>query len=149
METKHLVTGGVSVEERVAIEALIADGAWRIDHGQAHTIWQQCAENVVLYGLRPGQDLVGRDAVRAWSESRAAARYTTRHVVTNLRVYRDAAGELRSTAVMTMYRHEGEGMGAPHPFMVGDYEDKWVPGADGGWLLAERRIGWAFMAPAR
>ncbi|MDM0032418.1 nuclear transport factor 2 family protein [Variovorax sp. J22P271] len=142
-----LLPGGVTPQERAHVEALIIDGAWRVDHGQADTVWEQCTEDAVLFGMRPNEDIVGREAIKAWGRTRASAQRTTRHVVTNVRVYRDASGDLRSTSTLTMYRHEGSGTGSAAPFMVGDYEDKYEQNADGRLLMAERRIVWAFMSP--
>lgn len=145
--TADLLPGGITLQERAYVEALIVDGTWRVDHGQADTVWEQCTENAVLFGMRPGEDIVGREAIKAWGSTRASAQRTTRHVVTNVRVFRDAAGDLRSTATLTMYRHEGSGMGLADPFMVGDYEDKYERTPDGRLLMAERRIVWAFLSP--
>lgn len=135
---------GISFAERAEIEALIAEGSWRVDHGFAKTLWELNSQEVVLRGLKPGADISGRGGIRAWGERRDAATHITRHVVTNVRIFRNEAGEMKATSILTMYRREGEGLGSPKPFMVADFEDTFCL-EEGRWLLSERKISPMFM----
>ncbi len=128
---------------REAVEALVAEHAWLIDHGQADRISELYAEDGKMYGVGP--DLIGRDAIAAWSLSRAAMRdRVSRHVCTNLRLVPVSEDEVHGTSILAVFRHDGPGARPTVPFMVGDCEDVFRRGADGAWRIAERRMTPAF-----
>ena len=73
--------GELSVAARVEIGELITEHAWLIDHGHADQLPRLYTEPCALYGV--GEDLVGMEALRAWSVRRAAmTTRTARHVCT-------------------------------------------------------------------
>ena len=134
-ETARALAPGV----RDAIAALVAEHSWMIDHGQADRVPELFTEDGRLFG--GGPDLIGLDAIRAWSVRRAAMRErTSRHVCTNLRLTRVSDDEVRGTGILTLYRRDGPGPGDATPLLVGDYDDIYRRGADGTWRFAERRI---------
>ena len=134
---------GLSADDRAAIEALVAEHAWLIDHGQADRIAGLYTEDGRMLGVGP--DLVGRDAIAAWSVKRAAMHErVSRHVCTNLRLMPVGESEARGTLILTVFRHDGASPRATTPFMVGDYEDIYRRGDDGTWRFAERRINTIF-----
>jgi hypothetical protein len=66
----------------------------------------------------------GRDAIAGFYERRRYASTGTRHVVSNLRVFRDDAGRARVKGLMTLYRAEGKSpfQGAHPPAMIADID---------------------------
>ncbi len=128
---------------RTAIAGLVAEYVWLIDHGAADRVASLFTEEGRLLGL--GEDIVGRAAIAAWGERRAAMRErTTRHVCTNLRLTHESPGRVRGTVLLTVYRHDGPPPRPATPFMVGDFEDIYERGQDGSWRIAERRLVPAF-----
>ncbi len=126
-----------------AVEALVAEHAWLIDHGQADEIAELYTEDGSMHGVGP--DLIGRDAIAAWSVNRAAMRdRVSRHVCTNFRLVPVADDEVHGTLILTVFRHDGVGQRVTLPFMVGDCEDIYRRGDDGTWRIARRRITPAF-----
>ena len=133
----------IARDARASIEDLIAEHAWLIDHGKANELPDLYTDDGRMLGV--GEDLVGRQAIAAWSERRAAMRErTSRHVCGNIRLSPETADRIRGTVVLTVYRRDGAIAGTTLPLMVGDYEDIYVRCADARWRFAERRIVAAF-----
>ncbi len=136
----------VPAETRQAIEALIHEHAWLIDHGAANRVPTLFTGDARLIGL--GSDRIGRDAITAWALARAAmSDRTSRHVQTNIRIEPGSGGTMRGTVVLTVYRHDGPGLGSSAPLLIGEYEDIYAQGADGAWRIAERRLTVLFGTP--
>ena len=75
----------VAIETRMAIEELVAEHAWLIDHGRAGELPDLYTPNGRLLGV--GDPLEGRAAITAWRARRAAMRgRTSRHVCGNPRL---------------------------------------------------------------
>ena len=137
------MTPSVSPATRQAIEQLVAEHAWLIDHGQAERIAALYAEDARVLGIGP--DKVGQAAIRVWAEERAAMTgRRSRHVQSNLRLVAVSPDECRGTLALTVYRHDGEGRADPVPFAVADYDDIYVRGTDDVWRFAERRLSIVF-----
>ena len=137
--TVRAVTGEVSVADQQAIERLVHEHAWLIDHGQASQVADLFTEDGRLFGAGP--DKVGRAAIAAWADQRQAmAERRSRHVQTNVRLGQAPGGTVRGTVVLTLYRHDGPGPGSLVPLLVGEYDDTYAKGADGQWRFAERRL---------
>lgn len=128
---------------RHAIEQLIVEHAWLIDHGQADRVPALFTPDGRMFGVGP--DKIGRDAIAAWATARAAmADRRSRHVMSNIRLQPSGPDKMRGTAVLTLFRHDGDGdsggAGSPAPLMVGEYEDVFQRDATGVWRFAERRL---------
>ncbi len=124
---------------RQAIEQLVAEHAWLIDHGQAERIASLYTDDARMLGLGP--DKVGRPAIQAWAAERAAMTgRRSRHVQSNLRLAAVSPDECRGTLLLTVYRHDGAGRAEPVPFAVAEYDDIYGRGPDGVWRFAERRL---------
>ncbi len=137
------MTGPVDPATHRAIEHLVQDHAWLIDHGQAGRVAALFTEDARLLGLGP--DKVGRAAIAAWAEARQAmAERTSRHVQTNLRLVRAEDGTVQGTVLLTLYRHDGPGVGDPVPVLVGEYADVYSEGPVGTWRFAVRRFSAVF-----
>lgn len=128
---------------RQAIEQLVAEHAWLIDHGQADRVAALFTEDARLLGIGP--DKVGQAAIQAWAAERAAMTgRRSRHVQSNLRLVAVSAVECRGTVVLTLYRHDGPGKAEPAPLMVAEYDDTYRKREDGVWRFAERRLSVLF-----
>ena len=131
----------VDVETRLAIQALTAEHAYRLDHGHADTLHELYSADGELLGLPP-KDLIGREALTAWGAERVKLARTSRHVETNHRLVWDD-GTLTGTLCATVYRSDTADTSDTAPFMVGDYEDQYVQEA-GEWRIRRRVIQRAF-----
>lgn len=128
--------------ERIGIESLLLDHAWRLDHGAAETLHALYTENGKISGVGPV--LIGRQQIQEWGIARSKLPRKTRHVVTNLRISGEEDGVVSVTSCLTLYRHDGEGVGSSVAFLVGDYDDRVVRDESGAWLFVERNIVAAF-----
>src|ERR1700730_11828358 len=78
----------------------------------------------------------GEQKIRAfYARRRQRGRTTTRHLVDNLRVFRDDARHARAVGVMSLYRADGNPpfQGARPPAMIADFEAQCVLGDDRLW----------------
>lgn len=133
----------IGIETRLAIQALTAEHAYRLDHGQADILHELYSEDGEMLGLPP-RDLIGREALAAWGAERVKLARTSRHVETNHRLMW-VDGELKGTLCATVYRSDGPDTSETAPFMVGDYEDDFVQ-ENGEWKIRRRVIRRAFRA---
>ncbi len=137
------VTDTVEPAIRHAIEVLVQEHAWLIDHGQARRVTDLFAEDGRLLGIGP--DKVGRAAIADWAGQREDMQdRRSRHVQTNLRLERRPDGRVGGTVVLTLYRHDGPGAGSAAPLLVAEYQDIYQRGPDGVWRFAERRLSVLF-----
>ena len=129
-----------------AIERLVHEHAWLIDHGQASRVVDLYTEDGRVLGIGP--DKVGRAAIAAWADARQAmADRQSRHVQTNLRLVQASDSTVHGTVVLTLYRHDGPGPASPIPLLVGEYADTYTNGPDGTWRFAERHLAVLFGRP--
>src|SRR5467141_1721770 len=78
----------------------------------------------------------GEQKIRAfYARRRQRGRTTTRHLVDNLRVFREDARRARAVGVMSLYRADGNPpfQGARPPAMIADFEAQCVLGDDQLW----------------
>jgi ketosteroid isomerase-like protein len=142
-------TGGrITGDARAAIEDLVADHAWVLDHGDPRNLPDLYTQDGRLLGL--GQPLEGRAALQQWAEQRAQlTERTSRHVHTNLRLRAGEAGTVEGTVTTLLYRHDGPGTGPAWPMLVLDYTDVYAEQGDGRWLFASRSIQRVFLDQTR
>ncbi|MEW6269703.1 MAG: nuclear transport factor 2 family protein [Thermodesulfobacteriota bacterium] len=129
---------------RNAVEALLAELAYLLDHGQADQAVALFTEDAAF--VSPLATLRGRAELTAGFAARAAQTHVTRHLHSNLRIAAEGADRARATVVLTVYRAEGPGPGLPRPFLVADCLDVYERGGDGCWRFAERTIVPIFVA---
>ena len=123
----------------LAIEALIHEHAWLIDHGQADRVAGLFTDDARLLGI--GADKVGHDAIAQWAAERAAmTERCSRHVQSNIRLVPAGPGQVQGTVLLTLYRFDGPGMGQPLPLLVAEYDDLYRHCPDGRWRFAQRRL---------
>lgn len=124
---------------RLAIEALIHEHAWLIDHNQADRVVDLYTDDARLLGI--GADKIGRDAIAAWARERAAMTgRCSRHAQSNIRLVFAAAGQVQGTVLLTLYRVDGAGPGPSTPLLVAEYDDLYQQCPDGRWRFKQRRL---------
>ncbi len=135
------------LEIRPAIDQLIVEFAYLIDHGRGTEVHQLFTEDGI-YGRSTGDRAVGRHAVReAYIRRAQLPLYTTRHLFSNLRLEERADGEIAGTCLLTLYMGSGELPLPPVPYLVSEYQDRYRLCDDHRWRFAERITTWLF-APA-
>ena len=128
----------INVETRAAIEALVIEFSYLIDHGEAAQVPALFTDNGVFES--PMASLSGKAALTAGLEQRARAAHQTRHVVANLRLEAETADRVRGNVLLTLYRWTpGEGSPGPVPAALLEYDDVYVRGAAGDWQFAVRK----------
>ena len=133
---------------RVAIEALNAEFAYRIDHGLGDTVAELFTTDGV-YGRSTGERSVGRDAIRqAYSLRAVQGPRTARHLFTNLRLSHEAPDLVHGTTILLLFAEDGSPPGTAQPLVVADYEDSYTLEADGQWRYRSRLIHTLFVDPS-
>ena len=126
-----------------AIERLIRQHAWLIDHGRADEVTALYAKDARMYGIGP--DKAGHAEIAQWANQRAAMTgRRSRHVQSNVLLRAMPDGRVGGTIILTLYRHDGDGAAPALPVMVAEYEDIYERGGDGNWRFAERRLAVLF-----
>ena len=77
----------------------------------------------------------GQDKIRAFYARRQYGTVMTRHLISNLRVFAEAAPNARMAGIMSLYRADGKSpfQGARPPAMIADFEARCVLGDDLIW----------------
>ena len=133
----------IDAETRNEIESLIYEHAWLLDNHESHRLADLYLDDGRLYGIGPERK--GRDALTKYGTERAAMKdRSARHVCTNLRLAPLDDGRVKGHVVITLYRHDGDGLGPAEPSALADAHDIYAKDADGRWKLAERRLELTF-----
>ncbi len=133
------MTEAIEPADRLAIEALIHEFAWLIDHGEAQKLPGLFTDDARVLGAGP--DKVGQQAIAEWGRDRAAmTQRRSRHVQSSIRLQALSSSVVRGTVVLTLYRHDGAGPGSPSPLLIGEYQDVYQRGADDQWRFSERSL---------
>lgn len=125
----------VTIEQVIAVQQAVAEHAFRNDHGQADRLHELVVEDYRSTG--PMGEMVGRAALAAWGAKRVLNPSQVRHVVSNVRVFREEDGALASTSYYVAFRDSGANPASPAS--MGEYHDTWVE-VDGRLLLARRTV---------
>lgn len=122
---------------RSEIEALIAEFAYRIDHGMSETVADLFTPDG-WYGRPDGAKSVGRAAIRAaYAERAGRGERTARHIFTNLRLTIDSAEAAHGTTILLLFAGDGPPLLPARPMLVQDYNDEYRL-EDGQWRFAAR-----------
>jgi hypothetical protein len=145
---------------RAEIDAVLADWAWHLDHGNYDAVAELFTENALF--ITGAVELRGRSAIKSRYTERLVAR-STRHTYSGLRVSpagddarlgQDAA-EGRPARVRARSTWVNFAANAPAPvddvgvYLVADFDDVLTWCADARWRISERRIIPVFRDPAR
>lgn len=128
----------IDASTRTAIDALVTEFSFLIDHGEAARVPELFTEDGAFES--PMTSLSGREAITAAMAQRAKADYSTRHAITNLRLQPESPDRIRGNVLLTMYRWANSDPDPqPHPIALVEYEDVYQQVSDGGWLFASRK----------
>lgn len=136
--------------DRVAIEQLVIEYSYLLDHGRATELAALFTPDGVLEIPNLRLQAVGREAIADYYARRAGEPRTTRHISTNLRLVFDTPD--RATGTRTILYYRGDGAGPPFPAepgSVGEYVELFARGADGRWRFASRRSSLLFSGRKR
>lgn len=127
----------LSIDDRLAIEALVNEYAWLLDHRQWDDVPGLCTEDAVLK-IR-GREIVGQQGLAQWAEYRAqkSAR-RTQHQMTLVRLEPIDPDVVRGTAALVLHVAKTGGSGT-YVDLVGEYQDEYVR-TDGGWRFRRRTL---------
>jgi hypothetical protein len=125
----------VSDADHLMLSRLVVEIAWRIDHGQADTIWELFVPDGVLNSS--GTPLVGHDAIRDWGRARVASTVRTRHICSGMRFIDRGNGKATGSTLLTVFMHDGDGRGPAVPTVVGEDTDEFTR-TDVGWRFVSR-----------
>jgi ketosteroid isomerase-like protein len=122
---------------RVAIESLIAEFAYLIDHNETDKVADLFTADG-WYGREGGARSVGREAIRKSYAGRAArGERTARHIFTNLRLTVQSADAAEGVCILLLFAADGAPPLPAEPMLVQDYMDTYHK-VDGRWLFASR-----------
>jgi len=124
----------ISLEDRVAIEAVILEHNWRSDHGLQESVAELYEEDAVITGVVNAR---GREALRAIARQDPPD-LKQRHVTTNLRLTPLQDGTVQATTYTAVYRHHGDGKSDTVPGVIVDCTFVFRRSADGQWRFIKR-----------
>jgi hypothetical protein len=155
------VTGIPAVLLRAEIDAVLADWAWHLDHGDYDAVTELFTEDALF--ISGAVKLRGRPAIKNRYTERVVAR-STRHTYSGLRVSaadgdpqpgRGSAPSDRPARVRARSTWVNFAVNAPVPadnvgvYLVADFDDELTWCADDRWRISERRIIPVFRDPSR
>jgi 3-phenylpropionate/cinnamic acid dioxygenase small subunit len=125
------------IEDRLAIEALVTEYAWLLDHRCWDDVPKLMTDDVVLK-IR-GREIVGQAGVIEWAEARAEKKSRrTQHQMTLVRLEPVDADHVNGTAALVLHVAK---MGGSDTYvdLVGEYQDEYVRTPD-GWRFRRRTL---------
>lgn len=126
-------------DTRAAIEALLTEFYWRLDHPDDGTV----ADLFIAEGtiVTPRFELAGRDAIATWFAARP--RRTSRHSWSNLRLSATEGGVDVDAYLTTAAAPLAAGAGGAD-IMISETRDRVVATGNARWLFASRRLTTVF-----
>ncbi len=136
----------IDFETYRAIESLIHEHAWLVDHGEADRLHELYTDNGKIIGI--GADRVGRAEIAAYGQTRAKlTKRTTCHVCSNIRIFANGENAARGTVLVTLYRYDGDEIGHATAIAIGEWSDSFVREKSGTWKFSERQLKIVFESP--
>jgi ketosteroid isomerase-like protein len=133
---------------RLEIDAVLAEWAWHVDHGEIDELVELFTEDA-RFEPQPGVELHGRPRIRQRYTTRAGPR-TTRHVYSGLRL--DVVGPVwvRATSTWVTYAaNEPAPVRSAVTYQVADFHDLFTCCPDRRWRICDRTIVSIFRDPTR
>jgi 3-phenylpropionate/cinnamic acid dioxygenase small subunit len=127
----------IPVEDRLAIEGLVTEYAWLLDHRRFEEVFDLFTDTPELR-IR-GQRIVGADGLREWLDQRAEreGRRASLHAMSLLRLEpEDEDGVVRGTAALVLHVAKS-GTRSSYVDLVGEYQDEYVR-TEAGWRFRRR-----------
>jgi hypothetical protein len=157
------VTATPAVLLRAEIDAVLADWAWHLDHGDYDAVAELFTEDALF--ITGAVELRGRSAIKSRYSERVVVR-STRHTYSGLRVepvpglialVGGPSGQIievpRVVQAWSTWVNYAVNATAPVDdvgvYLVADFEDVLALGGDERWRISERRIIPVFRDPAR
>jgi ketosteroid isomerase-like protein len=142
---------------RAEVDAVLADWAWRLDHGDYDAVVELFTEDALF--VTGAVELRGRSAIKTRYTERLVVR-STRHTYSGLRVDvmaedSHAAADGRPACVRARSTWVNFAVNAPVPadevgvYLVADFDDVLTWCEDDRWRISERRIIPVFRDPSR
>jgi 3-phenylpropionate/cinnamic acid dioxygenase small subunit len=127
----------VPTEDRSAIEQLVIEYAYLLDHQRWQDVAALCTDDAVLF-IR-GREIVGQQGLDEWAARRAERpNRRTQHQMTLLRLEAVSDDEVHGTAALVLHVAKTGG-GGTYVDLIGEYRDEYV--RDGGvWKFRRRRL---------
>ena len=127
----------VPPEDRAAIEQLVIEYAYLLDHQRWQDVAALCTDDAVLF-IR-GREIVGQQGLDEWAARRAERpNRRTQHQMTLLRLEAVSEDEVHGTAALVLHVAKTGG-GGTYVDLIGEYRDEYV--RDGGaWKFRRRRL---------
>jgi len=132
------MTADLPIEDRLAIEALVTEYAWLLDHRRWHEVAGLCTDDAVLR-IR-GREIAGQEGLAVWAEHRATNHARrTQHQMTLLRLgTTDDPDRVTGTAALVLHVAKA-GHGGTYVDLVGEYRDEYVRTPE-GWRFRRRHL---------
>lgn len=132
-----LTDNGLTPEDRSALEGLVLDWSWLLDHGRPHDAADLLTDDGVFLGFP--EPIVGRDGFRAWADRRAAKTdRQTHHQITNLRLRHVADGRADGSVGLVLRVVDADSS-VPREDFVGEYVDEFRRTSE-GWRFQKRTL---------
>ena len=129
----------IPTEDRLQIEALVTEYAWRLDHRRFDEVVELCTDDCDLK-IR-GVKVHGADGLRDWLDQRATSqsRRASQHQMSLLRLEpTDDADVVNGTAALVLHVAKS-GTSGSYVDLVGEYQDEYVRTGD-GWRFRRRTL---------
>jgi 3-phenylpropionate/cinnamic acid dioxygenase small subunit len=127
----------VPLGDRLAIEALVTEYAWLLDHRRWDDVAGLCTGDAVLK-IR-GREIVGQDGLAQWAEYRAQKQSRrTQHQMTLMRLEPIEPDLVNGTAALVLHVAKTGGSGT-YVDLVGEYRDEYVR-TGAGWRFRRRTL---------
>jgi len=127
-------------DDRSAIEALLSEFYWRLDHPGSGTVADLFTEAGTI--VTPRFELAGRAAIAQWFAARAQR--TTRHRWSNLRLTRAAGRCVAVDAYLSTAAAPTSAASAAAEVMISETHDMVVRDEQGAWQFAARNLSVVF-----
>lgn len=132
---------GLTLDERQAIADLLYRFYWLVDQGRAAEVADLfTADATITFGPgapAPGT-ISGADIRPSMVARQAMTHVTTRHLLSNIAMEKNADGSVAVTSLLTLFRSDDETR-SPTPRTVADVEET-VVRDQGAWRIARRLI---------
>jgi 3-phenylpropionate/cinnamic acid dioxygenase small subunit len=128
----------VAAEDRIAIEQLVIEYAWLLDHRRFDDVLGLFTDDAELR-IR-GQRIHGADGLREWLDVRAArqGQRSSLHQMANLRLSAAPENDEALTGTVGLVLHVAKsGSTGTYVDLVGEYEDEYVR-TGAGWRFRRR-----------
>lgn len=136
---------GLTLDERQAISDVLHRFYWLVDQGRAAEVVDLfTADASITFGPgapKPGT-ISGAEIRPAMAARQAQANVTTRHLLSNIMMERQADGSVAVYSLLTLFRSDDETR-SPAPLVVADVNET-VVRDKGEWRIANRLISPVF-----